>query len=293
TPFVVTSGGSSCVGCGMLDETMPRWAAGGHPRDTLNGFPIDADELSSLVDNGHALPVDVVANMHRPGVQITHLGFGIITYIIPGSINVDGPPGSDPSDSFATFDRYEIARLPSTVGNPSSNPCEGYGLLQRFNKLRDDSSTVAIRPYIHKSVEDDFQAALNEINKVVPEGIGFTEMFRTFGYQKQLYDAWVDRGKTGNQVAMPGRSRHEGGFAFDVKGMGEKGKPTALAKLIIPIFEKYGFRWGGRFKKPDPPHFEADFRRGGYKSSQEAATAARNYYDNCIVQGREGLGKAQ
>ncbi|MBX3268467.1 MAG: hypothetical protein KF831_17345, partial [Acidobacteria bacterium] len=59
TPFVVTSGGSSCVGCGMLDETMPLWALGGEPRITHNGFPISHEEAAMMADAGN-LAMEIV-----------------------------------------------------------------------------------------------------------------------------------------------------------------------------------------------------------------------------------------
>ena len=43
----------------------------------------------------------------------------------------------------------------------------------------------------------------------------FTSGFRTYSEQMALYNAWVDRGKTGNPVAVPGTSFHEIGEAAD------------------------------------------------------------------------------
>lgn len=91
-----------------------------------------------------------------------------------------------------------------------------------------------------------------------------------------------------NGAAKVGSSNHEGGFAVDVQGVytewfDKKGnrhtKLTPLGELIKPIFERHGFKWKGH---GDPPHFEADFRLGGYKSVQEANKSAEDYYENCI-----------
>ena len=68
-----------------------------------------------------------------------------------------------------------------------------------------------------------------------------------------------------------------GGYARDRNG---NFIPTKLGNILIPIFAKHGFEWGARFK--DPPHFDADPTRYGYKNRAEAIAAASSYYSNCI-----------
>jgi hypothetical protein len=58
-------------------------------------------------------------------------------------------------------------------------------------------------------------------------------------------------------------SNHSFGISFDINNefnpQGVKppaiGKPGSLRELV-PIFEKFGFRWGGNFSTPDGMHFE-------------------------------------
>jgi hypothetical protein len=58
-------------------------------------------------------------------------------------------------------------------------------------------------------------------------------------------------------------SAHALGMAFDMncpwnmlgKPPAEKGQEGSL-KELVPIFEKYGFKWGGTFPRPDGCHFE-------------------------------------
>ena len=104
---------------------------------------------------------------------------------------------------------------------------------------------------------------------------------------------YAGRFRNSNPVAVPGTSRHESGFAVDVSGIvvrtanggyarDRNGNfiPTKLGNILIPIFAKHGFEWGARFK--DPPHFDADPTRYGYKNRAEAIAAASSYYANCI-----------
>ncbi|MBK9171734.1 MAG: hypothetical protein IPM28_01830 [Chloracidobacterium sp.] len=76
-PFVTQTGGSSCVGCGLLDETMPLWAMGGEPRITHNGFPISQEEAAMLIDNGLGMPSDLVQHMNHPNFRFQTFGFGM------------------------------------------------------------------------------------------------------------------------------------------------------------------------------------------------------------------------
>jgi YD repeat-containing protein len=170
--------------------------------------------------------------------------------------------------------------------NPQeSDPCAEDPLLVRFSKLRDESRTNPILPYIHSSVAQKFQSALDEINAAVPNGIGFTEFFRTRAIQEGL---WNDRANNPNPVAPPGTSRHESGFAFDVPGVAyrdaqDRVHQTELGKIVIPIFERYGFMWGGMTIN-DPPHFQADptsSTGAGYASFKDAIAASAAWYARC------------
>ncbi len=84
-------------------------------------------------------------------------------------------------------------------------------------------------------------------------GIRFTAnyAFRTSCQQSKM------RGTYGI-AAPPGASMHESGAAFDINGIGRKapgskyGFKTPLGQQIIPIFEKFGFRW----LPHDPMHLE-------------------------------------
>jgi hypothetical protein len=67
---------------------------------------------------------------------------------------------------------------------------------------------------------------------------------------------------------------HEAGFAVDMAGIatGPRGDKqlTPKGRRIVAIMKKNGFHW--RYGLSDPAHFEADPRRYGYRSAQQAIT---------------------
>lgn len=52
-------------------------------------------------------------------------------------------------------------------------------------------------------------------------------------------------------VAPPGRSKHEQGRAVDIVF-----RPADFAPVAGEVWEALGGKWGGRFRKYDPVHFE-------------------------------------
>jgi hypothetical protein len=55
-------------------------------------------------------------------------------------------------------------------------------------------------------------------------------------------------------VAKPGTSKHERGEAVDVAIVGKSS--SKLWDVVGEEGERVGLRWGGRFNRPDPVHFE-------------------------------------
>ena len=84
---------------------------------------------------------------------------------------------------------------------------------------------------------------------------------RTFPEQQSIYD----QGRTtpGKIVtyATPGKSYHNYGLAFDVVEMvnGKAIWENPNWQEIGSIGKRYGFAWGGDWRKPDYPHFEKSF----------------------------------
>nr|WP_275672469.1 RHS repeat-associated core domain-containing protein [Thermomonas alba] len=99
----------------------------------------------------------------------------------------------------------------------------------------------------------------NFVSEMQAAGINttFNYVFRTTEEQTKL---WNDRHNNSNPVARPGTSRHESGFAFDIN---ISRLPVSQQQQLINIANKNGF-----FRLPngkDPPHFEADPIKHGYK----------------------------
>lgn len=67
---------------------------------------------------------------------------------------------------------------------------------------------------------------------------------------------------------------HEAGFAVDIAGIaaGPRGdkRLTTQGRRIVNIMNKNGFKW--RYGLSDPAHFEADPRKYGYRTPQQAIT---------------------
>lgn len=61
-----------------------------------------------------------------------------------------------------------------------------------------------------------FYVMAYEYNQRTGKKIRINSAYRSVAKQKQLYDAWVARGKTGGAVARPGNSRHNSGVAIDI-----------------------------------------------------------------------------
>jgi peptidoglycan L-alanyl-D-glutamate endopeptidase CwlK len=70
---------------------------------------------------------------------------------------------------------------------------------------------------------------------------------RSTAQQAALY---ANRASNRNPVAAPGTSLHEKGLAVDLSWSG------GTSAQVGAVGEALGLRWGGRFSRPDPGHFE-------------------------------------
>jgi hypothetical protein len=71
--------------------------------------------------------------------------------------------------------------------------------------------------------------------------------YRSYASQAALY---ANRASNPNPVAVPGTSKHGKGLAVDLRFNG------VSANTVGVLGESMGLRWGGRFSKRDPAHFE-------------------------------------
>lgn len=114
---------------------------------------------------------------------------------------------------------------------------------------------------LHPKIRDDFRAAINECEKQGMK-VRLASGYRTFEEQKAIYaKGRTTKGKIVSK-AKPGQSYHNYALAGDVVEIkfGKALWKNPKWELIGSIFEKYGFTWGGRWKKfLDRPHMQKNF----------------------------------
>ena len=132
------------------------------------------------------------------------------------------------------------------------------------------------RDYVNPRIARTYKAALRDMKRagIKPR---VTSVWRSSVSQAQLHRCSLStrcrRSNPGLYRALPaGKSIHEAGFAVDIGGVasGPRGakRLTPQGKRIVAIMKKNGFNW--RYGLADPVHFEADPRKHGYRSVQEA-----------------------
>jgi hypothetical protein len=132
--------------------------------------------------------------------------------------------------------------------------------------------------YVDPKIARNYKAALRDLKRagIKPQ---ITSVWRSSDSQAQLRRCSLSsrcrRANPGLYRALPaGKSMHEAGFAVDMAGIaaGPRGNKqlTPKGRRIVAIMKKNGFKW--RYGLSDPAHFEADPRRYGYRSAQQAIT---------------------
>lgn len=115
---------------------------------------------------------------------------------------------------------------------------------------------------LHPSVRSKFLAFYTDLcNMYKVQGWRVIQAFRTFEEQNALYEQ--GRTKPGAIVTYckGGASYHNFGLAIDVLPMSVDFKAIATVsdRLWVDVGalgKKHGLNWGGKFQKPDRPHFE-------------------------------------
>jgi len=134
------------------------------------------------------------------------------------------------------------------------------------------------KDYVDPKLARNYKAALRDMKRagIKPQ---VTSVWRSSDSQAQLRRCSLStrcrRANPGLYRALPaGKSMHEAGFAVDMAGIaaGPRGNKqlTPKGRRIVGIMKKNGFNW--RYGLSDPAHFEADPRRYGYRSAQQAIT---------------------
>ena len=132
------------------------------------------------------------------------------------------------------------------------------------------------KDYVDPKIARRYKAALRDMKRagIKPQ---ITSVWRSSETQAQLRRCSLSsrcrRANPGLYRAMPaGKSMHEAGFAVDIAGIasGPRGakRVTPKGRRIVAIMKRNGFKW--RYGLSDPAHFEADPRKYGYRSPQQA-----------------------
>jgi len=200
-------------------------------------------------------------------------------------LTMDGDFGSKTHKAVLAFQKQNV----DLDGNPLEangrvNSKTWYALLNSSTssvpipELSPDRVTLRRIEQIHPQLRVELQAIYDEIirRKV---SVRFTQVFRTFAEQDQLYA----QGRTlpGKRVtnARGGQSYHNYGLAVDIVLLIDNGKSVSWDREldldkdgladwqeIVHVFKHFGWDWGGDWVSfKDYPHFEKSF---GYTTAE-------------------------
>ena len=196
-------------------------------------------------------------------------------------------PASIATSRSSTNARKRASKTPKASVTKACAPCAAE--LARKGKARATRKGAKLakelpchpNDYVDPRIAKNYKAALRDMKRagITPR---VTSVWRSSENQAQLHRCSLStrcrRSNPGLYRALPaGKSIHEAGFAVDMAGIatGPRGdkRLTPHGKRIVAIMKKNGFNW--RYGLADPVHFEADPRKHGYRSVQEAITRTR------------------
>jgi hypothetical protein len=175
----------------------------------------------------------------------------------------------------------------STIG-VSKPSCGGCGEVATKKKK---GKNLPCHPpgYVDPKVASSFNAALRELKRagIKPK---ITSTWRSSQEQDKLHRCSLDgrcrkRHPELYYALPPGQSAHEAGFAIDISGIavGPRGRKrlTPEGRRVVQIMSKHGFKW--RYKLADPAHFEAEPRKYGYRSLEQAIRYNQTHCSTNII----------
>ncbi len=186
--------------------------------------------------------------------------------------------------SRASINARSASKAPEAPGTKGCAPCAAE--LAKKGKSRatgkgqkiDENLPCHPKDYVDPRIAKNYKTALRDMKRagITPR---ITSVWRSSENQAQLHRCSLStrcrRSNPGLYRALPaGKSIHEAGFAVDMAGVatGPRGdkRLTPRGRRIVAIMKKNGFNW--RYGLADPVHFEADPRKHGYRSVEEAIT---------------------
>lgn len=149
-----------------------------------------------------------------------------------------------------------------------------------------DNITLKRIETAHPLLVEELKCIYSDINAAITSKYAifrFSHVLRTFAEQDALYAQ--GRTKPGRIVtnARGGDSYHNYGMAVDVVQLLDKDKNGTFESVsydlkldadfdgvpdwdeVVHIFKRYGWEWGGSWKRPDSPHFQKTF---GYSTNE-------------------------
>jgi hypothetical protein len=127
---------------------------------------------------------------------------------------------------------------------------------------------------LNPDIQKSLLAAGKQYKDITGNMLTVNSAFRDSEKQKELYDAWIARGKTGMPVAPPGRSSHETGQAVDIE-QGKNDRQAISALNAAGLFQTVA---------NDPVHFS---KTSGYKFGGIATGPSSGY--QTLLHGTEAV----
>lgn len=130
--------------------------------------------------------------------------------------------------------------------------------------------------YVDPKIVGKYSSAMRDLKRIGVQP-KITSAWRSSEKQAALYKCSNSQSCRSRNPGLyyakpPGSSAHEAGLAVDISGIaaGPRGakRVTRNGHKIIRVMEKNGFTW--RYGLKDPAHFEADPRKAGYQSLNQA-----------------------
>jgi hypothetical protein len=156
--------------------------------------------------------------------------------------------------------------------------------------------------FVDPAVAPKLSAAFRDMKRLGIEP-RITSAWRSSQKQAKMHLCSLNRRckrASGLYGALPaGQSAHEAGFAVDITGVASRTprgrRLTPAGREIVRIMTKHGFTW--RYGLSDPVHFEANPRRHGYRTLQQAIVRNQTRCQlrrprSAQLRARKGSGKA-
>lgn len=222
-------------------------------------------------------------NTKFPGMVAAGRGTGAPPLLTNGKLNV---PNVGNTQAGKMLSGSGIPTAPAPTGSFATNQ-SAVNFLKSLNKddIRFGAKCITLAAGVdirgmNQTFMAMFYAMATDYFRRTNKKIQVNSAYRTIQKQKELYDAWIARGKTGGAVAKPGKSRHNSGVAIDIQ-------PVHANELDqLGLLKKYNFH---RPVKGEAWHLENYYFSSG-KATVIALEAAKSSPAPAAVAGQNAAG---